>query len=353
MTPAVSVVMSVYNTEKYLEQSIESILNQSFIDFEFIIIEDCSTDSSLSILKNYAQKDSRIKLIQKSENKRMAGFIENLNIGLREARGKYIARMDADDLSHPTRFEKQVKFLDENPDIFMVGSAVNFIDENNQFIRKLESLENHREIIERMPKHISMYHPAIMFRNNEQTQYHEKMFYCEDYDLYLRLINQGKKFYNFTESLLDYRILNNSISRKDGSFMNMLFVEKAKWFYQQEKKYQKSDYDNFVPSEFIHIFDSQQKTEKQYLLFALKTATKFNYKKEFIALKEKYSQFYSKNVEIGILSILISLPNIVSKIYFKIMKNIELLRFNKNKTGGGITICKTTNYTLNFYCKIV
>ena len=84
----ISVIMSVYNAEKYLDLAIESILNQSFRDFEFIIIEDCSTDNSLEILKNYAEKDSRIKIIQKTENKRMKGFIENLNIALEEAKGK-------------------------------------------------------------------------------------------------------------------------------------------------------------------------------------------------------------------------------------------------------------------------
>ena len=124
----VSVVMSVYNAEKYLDLAIESILNQSFRDFEFIIIEDCSTDNSLEILKNYAEKDSRIKIIQKTENKRMKGFIENLNIGLEEAKGKYIARMDADDISHPSRFDKQVVFLETHSDIFMVGSYINFIN---------------------------------------------------------------------------------------------------------------------------------------------------------------------------------------------------------------------------------
>lgn len=109
-SPILSVVMSVYNAEKYLSQAIESILNQSFEDFEFIIIEDCSTDNSLKIIKNYAINDKRIRIIQKAKNKKMRGFIENLNIGLSEAKGKYIARMDSDDISHPDRFEKQVLF---------------------------------------------------------------------------------------------------------------------------------------------------------------------------------------------------------------------------------------------------
>ena len=150
--PTLSVIMSVYNAEKYLSQAIESILNQSFEDFEFIIIEDCSTDNSLKIIKNYVINDKRIRIIQKAKNKKMRGFIENLNIGLSEAKGKYIARMDSDDISHPDRFEKQVLFLDSHPNVFMVGSAINFIDENGKLIRKYEALETDDKIKKQMIK---------------------------------------------------------------------------------------------------------------------------------------------------------------------------------------------------------
>lgn len=310
--------MSVYNAEKFLPQAIESILNQSFSNFEFIIIEDCSTDSSLAIIQDFARKDSRIKLIQKSENKRMAGFIENLNIGLSEAKGKYIARMDADDISHPHRFEKQVKFLEENPDIFMVGSAINFIDENNQFTKKLEAIEDNQGITQTMPKKITMYHPVIMFKNDGKTRYREKIFYCEDYDLYLRLILEGKKFYNFTEPLLDYRILDSSISRKDGNFMRTLFVEKMKTFYLENKTKGKDSYDEFEPSDFLHILDKNTNSSEKNLIFALNIATKFSYKNEFSTILEKYNASYSSNSKIFILQVLNTLPNIFSKIYFKL-----------------------------------
>lgn len=317
-SPIVSVVMSVYNAEKFLPQAIKSILNQSFSNFEFIIIEDCSTDNSLAIIQDFARKDSRIKLIQKSKNKRMAGFIENLNIGLSEAKGKYIARMDADDISHPHRFEKQVKFLEENPDIFMVGSAINFIDENNQFTKKLEAIEDNQGITQTMPKKITMYHPVIMFRNDGKTRYREKIFYCEDYDLYLRLILEGKKFYNFTEPLLDYRILDSSISRKDGNFMRTLFVEKMKTFYLENKTKGKDSYDEFAPSDLLHILDKNTNSSKKNLTFALNVATKFSYKNEFSTILEKYNASYSSNSKIFILRILNTLPNIFSKIYFKL-----------------------------------
>ncbi len=309
--------MSVYNAEKFLPQAIDSILNQSFKDFEFIIVEDCSTDNSLAILNSYAEKDSRIKIIQKQENKRMKGFIENLNIGISEAKGKYIARMDADDIAHPLRFEKQYQYLESNPDIFMVGSAVNFIDEDNKFIKKLEALEYHRDIQKQMPKTVAMYHPVIMFRNKSNIKY-RNLYYCEDYDLYLRLINENKKFYNFPESLLDYRILNSSISRKDGNFLRTLFVEKAKSFYKESLQKGTDSYHNFIPEDLLSILDNTKKHSKDDLKFALRVSAKFKYKNEFNKLLKIYHQNYTKDIETKILQTIINLPNIVSKIYFKI-----------------------------------
>ncbi len=109
--PYLSVVMSVYNGEKHLNEAIDSILSQTYENFEFIIIEDCSTDKTLEILKEFKEKDNRIKIIQKEKNEGPKGFIKNLNLGLNMAQGKYIARMDADDISLPERFQKQVFFL--------------------------------------------------------------------------------------------------------------------------------------------------------------------------------------------------------------------------------------------------
>jgi len=103
--------MSVYNGAKYLAKALDSIINQSFNDFEFIIFEDGSTDNSLEILKKYAVSDSRITLIEKEKNIGIKGFIENLNSGLKIAKGKLIARMDQDDISLLNRFEKQIKYL--------------------------------------------------------------------------------------------------------------------------------------------------------------------------------------------------------------------------------------------------
>lgn len=125
--PEVSVIMGVFNSAKKVGVAIESILNQTFTDFEFIICDDASTDNTYETIKEYAGKDKRIKLLKNEKNLGLAG---TLNICLESARGKYIARMDDDDFSHPQRFEKQIKFLDENPEYAIVGTSKNYFDEN-------------------------------------------------------------------------------------------------------------------------------------------------------------------------------------------------------------------------------
>ncbi len=120
----VSVIMPVYNGERYLEAAVESILNQTFSDFEFIITDDGSTDTSLALLRRYANRDPRIRLISRPNT----GYVKALIEAVPLAKGKYIARMDADDISLPERFERQVRFLEQNPDYAVVGSKVLLID---------------------------------------------------------------------------------------------------------------------------------------------------------------------------------------------------------------------------------
>jgi glycosyltransferase involved in cell wall biosynthesis len=125
--PKVSVVMSVYNGEKYLCEAIDSILNQTFENFEFLIVNDGSTDRTLEILQSY--RDPRIKVIN---NERNIGLTASLNKGLKIAKGEYVARMDADDVSFPHRLEQQKAFLDRNPRVAMVGSWAEVIDESGK-----------------------------------------------------------------------------------------------------------------------------------------------------------------------------------------------------------------------------
>lgn len=292
--PLVSVIMSVYNGEKYLVQAIDSILNQTYQNFEFIIIEDCSTDNSLDILEEYAKKDSRIKIIKKEKNIGIKGFIENLNLGISIAKGKYIARMDQDDVSLPERFQKQVIFLENNPKISMVGTQIDFINEKNEIIgEKIGALE-HEEIVNKMTSQIQLFHPVIMFRKDQNIQYREKFLYCEDYDLYLNLITQGKKLANINEKLLHYRILDSSISRKGDNFVKKLMVEKALYFYKLRKENGKDLYETFNNEEVLEINNFEFKNKMEELFFALETAIKLNKKEKIVLLIKKIKKHYPK-----------------------------------------------------------
>ena len=292
--PLVSVIMSVYNGEKYLVQAIDSILNQTYQNFEFIIIDDCSTDNSSHILQEYAQKDSRIKIIKKEKNIGIKGFIENLNLGISIAKGKYIARMDADDISLPERFQKQVDFLENNPEITLVGAQLNLINEQNKITGEAIAALQHRDIVKRITSQIQLFHPVIMFRKDQNIQYREKFLYCEDYDLYLNLITQGKKLANINEKLLHYRILESSISRKGDNFVKKLMVEKALYFYKLRKENGQDLYETFNNEEVLEINNFEFKHKIEELFFALEAAIKLNKKEKIVLLIKKIKKHYPK-----------------------------------------------------------
>jgi glycosyltransferase involved in cell wall biosynthesis len=200
--------MPVYNCELYIREAVDSILNQTFTDFEFLIIDDASTDETVTIIKTY--NDSRIQLIQKPAN---SGYTNSLNHGLKIAKGKYIARMDGDDISLPERFEKQVNFLDANPNILLCGSWFNVIG-TDVIIRLPENFEAIKLALLRKS---CIAHPSVMMRNNKLHQFN--IFYdvktepAEDYDLWVRLSAIGE-LYNLPEVLLDYRVHNSQVTQK-------------------------------------------------------------------------------------------------------------------------------------------
>src|SRR6478609_8869067 len=126
MNPKVSVIMSVYNGARYLKEAVDSILGQTFTDFEFLIVDDCSNDNSPHILKEYAEKDKRIRLIANEFN---LGLTKNLNKMITESKGEYLARFDCDDVSLPNRFAAQVNYLDEHKNVALVSSWANSMNE--------------------------------------------------------------------------------------------------------------------------------------------------------------------------------------------------------------------------------
>lgn len=210
----VSIVMSVYNCEPFLEKSLQSIINQSYKEYEFIVFDDASTDSSKTIIQDFAIKDDRIIAVYNNINK---GLTVNLNMAISLAKGEYIARMDADDIALPSRIDKQVKFLDDNQQIDLVGSAAYDINENGEKIQLRKSPQLHDEIIELLPKANPITHSTVMFRKKSFASigyYNEAYRTTQDYEMWFRAAGKGLKFHNLQEILLKYRMDNNYHKRK-------------------------------------------------------------------------------------------------------------------------------------------
>lgn len=213
--PQISVAMSVYNGERFLRPAIESVLGQTFDDFEFLILDDGSSDSTRAIITDYAARDPRIRPILR-ENR---GLIASLNQLLAEARAPLVARMDADDVSLPERFARQVAFLATHPEVGVLGTWTDDIDEtgapypldapphpldHDQFLRAID---------ESLPL---LCHPAVMYRRDVVLAaggYHAAFHHCEDLDLWLRLA-RVTRMANLPERLLRYRHYGDQVSSR-------------------------------------------------------------------------------------------------------------------------------------------
>ncbi|MGA1794516.1 MAG: glycosyltransferase family 2 protein [bacterium] len=245
--PKISIIMSVYNGEKYLAKSIQSILDQSVTDFEFIIINDASTDRSDEIIKTFVQKDKRIITVENDSN---IGLTKSLNIGIRLARGNYIARQDADDISLPDRLKKQYFFMEKNRNIFLCGTMAIIIDDNENVLAKTDYLSDTSQIKKRLRRGNCLIHFSIMFRN-KNIFYRDKFKYSQDYDLYLNLLTMGHNIAVLNEALVKSRFNLHAISFEKNS-QQELFAKKAKTFYIQRMNKGSDDYDSFDPNEILN-----------------------------------------------------------------------------------------------------
>ena len=203
--PTISVILACHNAERYLASAVRSIIAQTFRDFELILIEDGSTDRSSEICRQLAAEDSRIKLASRPNK----GLTKTLNEGLSLATAPLIARMDADDLSLPSRFEKQVAYLNQHPDCVCLGSRVTLIDPYDSPISVTDHKLDHGGIDADLLKGIgwAIVHPAAMMRTDAMRRvggYREQFTTSQDLDLWLRLAEIGK-LANLSEPLLQYR----------------------------------------------------------------------------------------------------------------------------------------------------
>lgn len=202
MNPKVSVVMSVYNGEDFLHQAIKSVLTQTFTDFEFLIVNDGSTDGTGEILASYY--DPRIIVIKNEEN---VGLAASLNRAITMARGEYIARQDADDISYPERFTNQVALLDSNPEIGIVGVKTEQIDSQNKVLQVLNPPTQNAELQATMLRFCCLIHGSTMFRRSAALNhggYNIQMRTGQDYDFWLR-ISENWDMVSLPHSLYCYR----------------------------------------------------------------------------------------------------------------------------------------------------
>ena len=212
----VSVIMAVYNAEKYLDEAIQSILIQTYEKFEFIIINDGSSDKSLEILEKYAIQDSRIVMI----NRKNKGLVYSLNEGILKAKGKYIARMDADDISDPFRLENQLEFI-ENNNLDICGGHYLLLDKKGK-INGLNVVPiSHEMCTLSLLFKVPFAHPSVIIRksflNDNLLEYGQSKYQkAEDLDLWIRMHKCGARFGNVDKVVLKYRVLEESLSKQNG-----------------------------------------------------------------------------------------------------------------------------------------
>ncbi len=208
--PLVSVIMPAYNCEAYVLEAVSSMLSQSFTDFELLVIDDGSTDSTPKLLESV--DDPRLRLVSNEHN---MGLVGTLNRGLGLAVGRYIARMDADDVVVPERLEKQVLYLEEHPDVHVLGSMVNLINEQGTVFGAISGYPTDPDEIHRyLLRECCLIHPSVIFRKDTVKAaggYSTDARHAEDYDLWLRL-SDDYKIANLPDKLVSYRMHRNQVS---------------------------------------------------------------------------------------------------------------------------------------------
>jgi glycosyltransferase involved in cell wall biosynthesis len=212
---ALSVILPVYNGEAHLDEAIRSIRAQTFSAFEFLIIDDGSTDGSLEIIERHAREDERIRVRARANR----GLIETLNEGLAMAGGEYVARMDADDIALPSRFQKQIEFMMQHPRCVLLGSSFVFIDDAGREDRLHHCFIHDVTIRHALPLEGAILHPAAMFRRSAVMDvggYRAGYVAAEEYDLWHRLAHRGQ-LNNLAEPLLRYREWMGRVSTRDAA----------------------------------------------------------------------------------------------------------------------------------------
>ena len=303
--------MSVFNDEKFLKSSIDSILNQSYNNFEFIIIDDGSTDSTLSIIKDYAKVDKRIVFVSKKNS----GITKSLNLGLKMSKGKYIARIDGDDISHSLRFEKQIDLFKKESQTALIGTNCILIDENELQIggKKYNYPTNYNKIKSNLLSGNSIFpHSSMMFKKSiiKNFGFYDEYFKkTQDYNLLLNLLSKNKfiKCINFEEPLLKIRKHSQQITHNEVDYYKYISlldyhceinnnskISKIYTFQEISKKIESNTYfkkiekQNNFRKEIADLY-----FKKYYLKFIIKVLMNIDY---FLLSKLKLIEKLNKSI---------------------------------------------------------
>ena len=266
----VSVIIPTYNVALFIEEAIQSILNQTYTNLEIIIVDDCSTDGTYEILENISKVDKRIRLFRNSQNLKIA---ETLNFGLCKATGNYIARMDGDDISLPNRIEKQVEFLKFNKEIDLVGLNVIAINEKGEEIKRLKysSLPENAKLI------VKYFSPVPHFWVARKETYQRVGEYriatAEDYDFLLRMASANLNFCNLQEYLYKQRIRQGNTATASGLTQRRL-IEYALDLYRERIKANKQ-IDSYS-DEKLELYKQVGQIEKYFFNLSNKFMYKFS-----------------------------------------------------------------------------
>jgi glycosyltransferase involved in cell wall biosynthesis len=311
--PKVSIVMAAYNTEDYISKAIDSILEQTFPNFELIIVDDNSSDNTFSIIKDYAKKDFRIKLTKNKYEKGVAGAV---NTGLDLSKGEYITRMDSDDISLPTRIEKQINFLENNPiyDLFSVN-LITFGDNPNQKYKK-RKLPYEWLFLWENP----IPNPTIMYRSklikDNAIKLNSKYKVASDYDFFCRMILKGKIFFS-DEVLLKYRVHSKSLFQKHINEVAKISLEINTNFIKQ---FTKKKIPNF--HKYLTVFYKKPQNKEVSLIEALRWMDFLLHKmKKHYNWSEKEIKLIEKDINDRIKSLVLT-----DEIKRKINHNEELIK---------------------------
>lgn len=276
MLNLISVIIPVYNVEKFVEQAILSICYQTYTNLEIIIIDDCSTDNTFALVQRIAQEDERIKLYRNEKNLKL---VNTLNKALQFVTGEYVLRMDGDDISALDRIEKMYDFLQKNPDYVLVGSQVNTIDEQGNQIGQ-PNLPNNLEVIQKVCSYISPILHIWLCKTSIYTELdgYRNILGAEDYDFILRTLSRGYKIKNLDDRLYSVRIRQGNTISTIG-FKQLISHQYCVQLYKERLK--NHNQDSFNDNYLLGLYDLEMVEQDKF------TYDYANFKKGFLMLKSK------------------------------------------------------------------